>query len=184
MRCLLLLSAICVSDIWHLHNFEVTSVFINLQFTIHTCMNICDWTFSIIYVYIERNNAVCIQVNVQHVHRCVPALYDDMDHSTVYIHVHNNSVYVHVCTYVCTYFIHYHCLNIQSRYMSERKLEPKDVPGTFLNLVSCSIISSVRMGPQYVCTCMSTQHTVTIHCVVVPSYNYVHVPTMYVYLCT
>ena len=96
MRCLLLLSAICVSDIWHLHNFEVTSVFTNLQFTIHTCMNICDWTFSIIYVYIERNNAVCIQVNVQHVRRCVPALYGDMDHSTVYIHVHNNSVYVHI----------------------------------------------------------------------------------------
>ena len=36
---------------------------------------------------------------------------------------------------------------LQSRYMSERKLEPKDVPGTFLNMVGTRGAPHVRAPP-------------------------------------
>ena len=40
------------------------------------------------------------------------------------------------CSIVCLQYSNIFSADFQSRYMSERKLEPKDVPGTFLNLVS------------------------------------------------
>lgn len=51
------------------------------------------------------------------------------------------SCYVRLPSSEFVMVFHYHS---QSRYLSERKLEPKDVPGTFLNLALLNLGSQIN----------------------------------------
>ena len=68
-------------------------------------------------------------------------------------------VCVCVCVHTCNTHTHWlSCLPPQSRYMTERKMEPKDVPGTFLNLVNVTLHPSPSPLPLPFPTVTSTTH--------------------------